>query len=243
VNERLQKLIAHSGFCSRRVAEILIKEGRVTVDGSPAHLGQKIDPLEAHVAIDGLPLPVKPDLEYHLVNKPEGVVATVSDPQGRPTLVDLVPSDTRLYPVGRLDMDSAGLILLTNDGALTEYLTHPRYGVEKTYSVLVAGRVKDSSVTRLRQGVELGDGLATPSNVKVVDRSPETTLLEVVMTEGRNREVRRMCTAIGHEVITLFRIAIASLKDPQLKAGQHRPLTLDEIRLLYAAAIRESRGQ
>ncbi len=215
----------------------------MTVDGHPAHLGQKINPEEAHVEIDGVPLPVKPDLEYHLVNKPTGVVATASDPQGRPTLVDLVPSGTRLYPVGRLDMDSAGLILLTNDGALTEYMTHPRYAVEKTYSVLVEGRVKDSTVSRLRNGVELDDGLAIPSRVNVVDRSRETTLLEVVMTEGRNREVRRMCTAVGHEVVTLFRTAIASLKDPQLKAGQHRPLTLDEVRLLYAVAIGESGGE
>ncbi len=233
---RIHKVIAHAGYASRRHAEELVAAGRVLVDGKPARVGQKIDPATAHVEIDGVPLPVRPGLRYELVFKLPGVVSTAEDPQGRPTVVDLVGAEERLYPVGRLDRDSEGLMILTNDGDLTLRLTHPRYGVAKTYQALVTGAVTSATVRRLLSGVELEDGLAAASSAQIVDRRPDRTLLEVVMTEGRNREVRRMCQAVGHPVERLVRIKIGPLRDPTLRPGEHRPLTLQEVRALYAAA-------
>ncbi len=238
MKERLQKLIAHAGMASRRGAEELIKEGRVTVDGRPAHLGQKIDPVSARVEIDGVPLPVAPGVVTYLVNKPPGVVSTASDPQGRPTVVDLVDAAERLYPVGRLDADSEGLILVSNDGELTELLTHPRYQVPKTYVVSVHGNVSDAAVRTLRRGVALEDGLAKPKRVRVLDRTKGRALIEVVMTEGRNREVRRMCAAVGWTVDRLVRTAIGPLQDRTLKPGKARRLSVAEVRSLYQAAGR-----
>jgi 23S rRNA pseudouridine2605 synthase len=236
VNERLQKLIAHSGFTSRRGAEELIAQGRVTVDGTPAHLGQKIDPERASVRVDGIPLPLAPGLVYYLVYKPVGVVSTASDPQGRATVVDLVDAGTRVYPVGRLDADSEGLILLTNDGTLANLLTHPRFEVPKTYAVLVDRVASTKQLRALRGGVVLEDGPATPLSVRVIDRAAGRALLELTMGEGRNREVRRMCASVGLGVLSLARVAIGPLKDRSLNPGTSRPLTLDEVRALYQAA-------
>lgn len=208
----------------------------MVVDGMPAHLGQKVDPEVALVEVDGVPLPIKPDLVYALLYKPVGVVSTAADTHGRQTVTDLVDVGTRVYPVGRLDVDSEGLLLLTNDGSLTERLTHPRFGVPKTYLVHASGAVGARAAARLAEGVELDDGPARAQSVRIVDRAPAATLVEVVMVEGRNREVRRMFDVIGHPVIRLVREAIGPLRDRTLAPGEWRRLSLDEVRSLYAAA-------
>jgi 23S rRNA pseudouridine2605 synthase len=233
--ERLQKLIAHSGLTSRRGAEDMIKDGRVTVDGAPAHLGQKIDTDTAMVEVDGVPLPVAPELVYYLLNKPVDVISTVEDTHDRQTVVDLIAEDRRVYPVGRLDADSEGLLILTNDGVLTERLTHPRYEVEKVYLARVRGQATAARVRMLREGVMLDDGLAVPVSVKLVDRLNEEALLEIVLKEGRKREIRRMCDAVDLPVIRLVRTAIGPLSDHALKPGESRKLTIEEVRNLYAA--------
>jgi len=237
---RINKLIAHSGLASRRTAEFWIETGRVTVNGAPARQGQQVDPQADEVAIDGVPLPVRPGLVYYLLNKPLDVVSTADDPQGRPTVVDLVPAEPRVYPVGRLDRDSGGLLLLTNDGDLTLLLTHPRYEVPKVYSVLVEGRPSPAVRSELLDGVELDDGSARAADVKVVAEKAESTLLEVTMLEGRHRIVRRMMEAVGHPVQDLFRKRIGPLADAELRSGDHRPLTIEEVRSLYGAAKGEA---
>lgn len=181
-------------------------------------------------------LPIKPDLVYYLLYKPVDVVSTTDDPQGRPTVVDLVPDDTRVYPVGRLDADSEGLLLLTNDGALTERVTHPRYGITKTYLVEVDGSVGTRALARLTAGVDLDDGPARAVGARVVDDGRSRSLVEVTMTEGRKREVRRMFDVIGHPVRRLVREAIGPIRDRQLKPGEWRDLSVAEVRSLYAAA-------
>jgi 23S rRNA pseudouridine2605 synthase len=188
------------------------------------------------VEVDGVPVPVKPDLVYYLLNKPPGVVSTADDPHGRRTVVDLVPDSTRVYPAGRLDADSEGLIILTNDGALTERLTHPRFGITKTYLVEVDGAVGDRVVARLVAGVELDDGPARAVAARVVESSRGRSLVTVVMAEGRKREVRRMFDALGHPVRRLAREAIGPLRDRRLKPGEWRTLTVAEVRSLYVSA-------
>ena len=221
-------------MASRRRAEELIRAGRVEVDGRPAHLGQKIDPETADVRIDGVKLPVRPGLVYYLLNKPPGVISTAADPQGRPAVVDLVPADVRVYPVGRLDSDSEGLLLLTNDGDLADLITHPRYGVTKTYVARVAGEPSPRALRALTKGVELDDGPARARSVRLVERFAGEALIEIVMAEGRKREVRRMCEEIGHPVTRLVRTAIGSLTDRRLRPGEWRALTVAEVQGLYA---------
>lgn len=173
---------------------------------------------------------------YRLLNKPVGVVSTADDPQGRPTVVDLVEAPTRVYPVGRLDAESEGLLIVTNDGDLTERLTHPRYGVTKTYLARLQGLPSRTTIRRLVEGVDLEDGPAHAVSARIVDSHGDEALVEIVMTEGRNREVRRMCDAIGHPVERLVRTAIGPLRDRDLKPGEWRDLSVDEVRSLYAAA-------
>jgi 23S rRNA pseudouridine2605 synthase len=233
--EKLHKVMARAGIASRRASEIMIDRGRVTVDGRPAEVGMRVDAASVAIEVDGVPLPVAPGLVHYLVNKPVGVVSTVADTHGRRVVVDLVPSDPPVHPVGRLDMDSAGLIVLTNDGDLTHVLTHPSHAVPKTYNVLVDGDVPDSMARRLELGVDLDDGPASAASARVVDRHAGSSLVELVMTEGRNREVRRMCEAVGHPVRELFRTAIGPVRDPSLRSGEWRPLTLGEVRALYGA--------
>jgi 23S rRNA pseudouridine2605 synthase len=206
------------------------------VDGAPAHLGQKIDPEFAWVEVDGVALPVKPDLVYYLLYKPVGVVSTTEDTHGRTTVTSLVPAGTRLYPVGRLDADSEGLMLMTNDGALTERVTHPRFGVTKTYLAEVEGSVGVKAIAQLVGGVQLDDGPARAVAARVVDDGGSRSLVAVTMTEGRKREVRRMFDVIGHPVRRLVREAIGPIRDRQLKPGEYRELSVAEVRSLYAAA-------
>ncbi len=205
----------------------------MTVDGEVAHLGQKIDPYQARVEVDGVPLPTRPGLVYYLAYKPPGVVSTVDDPRGRPTVVDLVPSDPPVHPVGRLDADSEGLIVLTNDGDLTHRVTHPRFGVTKTYLARVEGRPGPPALRQLVEGVELEDGPARALSAQLVDAHGQEALVELVIGEGRKREVRRLLAAVGHPVVGLVRIAVGPIRDRSLRPGSWRPLTMDEVRALY----------
>jgi 23S rRNA pseudouridine2605 synthase len=234
--ERLQKVLARAGLGSRRVCEELIADGRVTVDGEVAQLGRRVDPDRDAVALDGVPVVVRDDLVYYLLNKPTGAVSTASDPEGRATVVDLVPETPRVYPVGRLDYDTEGLLLLTNDGELTHLLTHPRFGVVKTYLAEVEGDPSPAAIRTLREGVALDDGVTAPARVTVVQRRGATSAVELGIHEGRNRQVRRMCDAVGHPVVRLVRTRIGPLRDGSLKPGRWRALTPAEVRRLYEAA-------
>jgi len=230
--ERLQKVLARAGLGSRRTCEDLVAAGRVTVNGERAALGRRVDPDHDEVAVDGTPVGVRAGLVHYLLNKPRGVVTTVDDPQGRPTVVGLVPREPRVFPVGRLDMDTEGLLVLTNDGALAHRMTHPSFGVEKEYVAQVEGTPSRRSVRRLRDGVELDDGPTAPAKASLVAPS----VVRLTIHEGRNRQVRRMCEAIGHPVTRLVRTRIGPLADRTLKPGQWRALTVDEVRALERAA-------
>ena len=226
--DRLQKVLAQRGLGSRRHCEELIADGRVTVNGEVATLGRRVDVLVDLVEVDGTPLAVRPGLVYYLFNKPRGVVTTLADPQRRQIVTDFVPTEPRVFPVGRLDADTEGLLLLTNDGDLAHRLTHPSHGVEKEYLAEVAGRPSAAAVRQLREGVELEDGMTAPAKVAL---SPPN-LLRITIHEGRNRQVRRMCEAIGHPVRRLVRVRIGSITDRRLKPGTWRELTLAEVRAL-----------
>ena len=229
---RLAKYLAHSGVASRRAAEELVAAGRVTVGGEPAH-DPALDVDEGSgVAVDGRPVAPEPR-EVHMLNKPAGVVSTASDTHGRRTVTDLVRSERRLYPVGRLDADTTGLILLTNDGELAERLTHPRYEVEKVYRAHVRpAKVPEGKLRRLREGIELEDGPTAPAGV----RQLRPGLVELAIREGRNRQVRRMCEAVGHRVTALERVAFGPLRIGDLPPGRARRLTAAEVERLRAAA-------
>lgn len=229
--ERLQKVLAMRGWGSRRVCEDLIAEGRVTVNGEVAVLGRRVDAEADKVEVDGVPLGVKAGLVHYLLNKPEGVVTTASDPQGRPTVVDLVPAEPRVYPVGRLDVATEGLLLLTNDGDLAHRIAHPSHGVEKEYLAEVEGSVGGGALRRLRDGIELDDGVTAPAKVS----QPEPGILRITIHEGRNRQVRRMCEAVGHPVTRLVRVRIGPLRDAQLKPGEWRELDRQELKALMEA--------
>ena len=229
--ERLQKVLAMLGWGSRRVCEDLITAGRVTVNGEVAVLGRRVDVDVDEVAVDGVPIGVKPGLVYYLLNKPVGVVTTASDPQGRRTVVQMVPDEPRVYPVGRLDMDTEGLLLLTNDGDLANRIAHPSHGVEKEYLAEVEGRLDGGALRRLRDGVELEDGVTAPAKVS----QPTPGVLRLTIHEGRNRQVRRMCEAVGHPVTRLVRVRIGPLRDPQLRPGEWRELDQAEVKALVEA--------
>lgn len=210
---------------SRRAAEDAIEAGRVAVDGRTARLGDRVAPTRQTLTLDGVSVVVDAAIETHILNKPPGVISTANDPQGRTTVVDLIHSQQRLYPVGRLDFDSEGLILVSNDGELANKVTHPRYGITKTYLAKVGGSVGPTAIRRLTSGIELEDGPARALSARLVDSGRDSSLVEVVMGEGRKHEVRRMFASLGHEVERLVRTAIGPITDSRLAPGQSRILT------------------
>jgi len=234
---RLQKVMAAAGIGSRRYCEELIEEGRVQIDGTAAKIGDRVDASKQVIRVDGEVLKSKSEPIYYLVNKPEGVVSTNNDPSGRPRVIDLVPINDRehLFTVGRLDLSSEGLILVTNDGELANQLTHPRYGVDKTYMALVAGKPDPSVYRQLREGVHLAEGWARCVSVYVKRELPQSTLLEIVLNEGKNREIRRILAKVGHKVLKLKRSAIGDVKLQGLKPGEFRKPTREELKTLREA--------
>lgn len=234
--QRIQKVLAHAGIASRRAVEEMIEQGRVQVNGQPARLGQRVDPDKDEVEVDGSRVPLQAQLRYLLLNKPVGVVTTADDPQGRETVLDLIETDERVWPVGRLDIATEGALLLCNDGTLTHRLTHPSFEVPKTYLAEVRGSVGNKAVKSLLSGIELDDGFARAKGVRIVEQARGDTLLELVLTEGRNQEIRRMLDALGFTVVGLVRVAIGPLRLGRLKAGTYRKLGPAEVMALYRAA-------
>jgi 23S rRNA pseudouridine2605 synthase len=232
---RIQKAIANSGLMSRRAAEEAMVEGRVRLNGKQVILGDRVDPDVDLLTLDGAPVPISPALETHLLYKPVGVISTADDPLGRPTVIDLIETPQRLYPVGRLDADSEGLILVSNDGELTNRVTHPRYGITKRYLAEVTGVPSPGTLREVVTGVILDDGPARAQSAMLVQSRPGRSLVELVMVEGRNREVRRLMEAVGHPVSRLVRTAIGPITDPSLRPGQSRRLTAIEIQALLTS--------
>ena len=249
--ERLQRALARAGLCSRRGCEELIRQGRVTVDGRVvAELGTKVDPRTQRIAVDGRPIHMQQELQYYVMNKPVGCVTTVSDPQGRPTVIDLLRSTIpsalapgrRVFPVGRLDLDSEGLLVLTDDGDLAYRMTHPSHELEKDYLANIVGRPTANELAALRQGVVIDDVRTAPARVTPVEaprglaRGPAgSSWLRIVIREGRKRQVRRMCEAIGHPVLRLIRVRIGPLPLGALPTGAVRPMTAAELTNLRRA--------
>lgn len=236
--ERLQKVLAAAGLGSRRSCEELITQGRVEVDRKViSELGVRVNPLRQEIRVDGERLP-NPRRVVYMLYKPVGIVTTHYDPSGRSRVVDLVPSDKRVFPIGRLDRMSEGLILVTNDGALANLLTHPRYGVEKKYHVQVAGVPGPEILDKLRRGVRLAEGNVHAKQVIMHSQHKESSVLEMVLDEGKNREIRRMLARLGHKVHQLRRVAIGKLSMGNLLPGQWRQLSWSEIELLKKDAQR-----
>jgi 23S rRNA pseudouridine2605 synthase len=240
--ERLNKLLAHAGIGSRRHVEDLITAGRVSVDGRTVReLGTKVDPTAHRICVDGQPIRAEQQV-YWVVHKPRGYVCTNYDPARRPRAIDLVPHvDQRVYTVGRLDEDSEGLLLLTNDGDLANELMHPRYGVEKTYVVQVAGQPSREDVQQLLKGVWLSDGHVSARRVKRLKRQGDSVWLEIVLSEGKNREIRRMLARLGHKVMRLRRIALGPVLLGRLPTGKARRLTRPEVIRLRDSVKRTAR--
>jgi len=233
VEERIQKILARMGVASRRAAEELIASGRVTVNGEVAYPGMKADAAKSHIKVDGK-LMFRPEpMVYYMLNKPRGVVSTLSDPEGRPTVKDFLRGiKYRVYPVGRLDYDSEGLILLTNDGDLSNALLHPSRKIPKTYVVKVKGIMPEEKILKLRRGIRLEDGRTQPARVSLIRESDSNSWVEVTITEGRKRQVRRMVEAVGHPALKLRRISINGVKLAGLETGAIRPLTEKELMTL-----------
>jgi 23S rRNA pseudouridine2605 synthase len=231
--ERLQRALARAGFGSRRVCEDLIRDGRVTIDGREATLGDRVDPSRDDIRVDGVRIPADPDLRYHAFHKPAGVTTTMRDAHAARDVSSFLPEGPRVFPVGRLDRDTEGLLLLTNDGELANRLQHPRYGIEKEYLAEVDGTPTDRKVSRLLRGVDLQDGPASARRASVVARAGGRAAVKLVLTEGRKREVRRMLDAVGLPVRRLIRLRVGPVKLARLPAGDTRELTPEEIRALY----------
>lgn len=239
---RIQKVMADNGLCSRRAAEQIIREGRVKVNGHPIKVGDQMDPNQDILFIDGQRVRLQRKQEHHylVLHKPRGYVTTTSDELGRKTVMDLVSDfPTRVYPVGRLDKDSEGLLLLTNDGEFANLMMHPSHGVSKVYRVTVHPRATEEQVVRLSEGVTLDDGSVTqPAVINVVVDEPERTVMEMTIREGKNRQIRRMCEAVGLDVVRLRRTAMGMVKLGMLQPGQYRELTKAELNSLKAAAAK-----
>jgi 23S rRNA pseudouridine2605 synthase len=240
MQERLQKILSHAGIASRREAETIIASGRVTVNGKVVtELGSKADPSLDRIMLDGRQVRIEAERVYILLNKPSGYVTTMKDPQGRPVVNDLLKGvRERVYPVGRLDYNTEGLLLMTNDGELANRLAHPRHEVEKEYMVRVRGGVLPDQIRRLSEGVELDDGMTAPAVVRLVRESENNTWLSIAIHEGRYRQVRRMCEAVGLTVVRLKRTRYAFLETGDLKVAEFRNLSAAEVKRLYA--IRKS---
>lgn len=238
---RVQKFLSRAGITSRRKGEKAMKAGRVRVNGQVCReLGTKVVPGRDRVEFDGNPVALPDTFTYILLHKPPNYITTLDDPKGRPTVVDLLPEDLpRIWPVGRLDFDSEGLLVMTNDGKLTNLVTHPSHQISKRYDVRVRGRIQKGSdaLRRLRNGVKLDDGYVTHSaGVRITGHDGESTWLQIKLHEGKNRQIRRMGDAVGHPVITLRRIAVGTVHIEGLARGQHRPMTHDEVADLYQIA-------
>lgn len=233
--QRLQRLLAAAGFGSRRQCEDLIEEGRVDVNGSiVSTLGTVVDPTKDKIRVDGVPLKQQ-KLVYYAVNKPTGVLSTNSDPRGRDRVIDLVPKSERVYPVGRLDQSSQGLILLTNDGELAQQLAHPKFGVRKVYRVTVAGKIDGETMRSMRKGIYIAEGFVKVEGARILKARAKATELEITLREGKNREIRRILARLGHKVQVLRRIAIGPLRLGDLPTGAYRALTKQEVQRLRKA--------
>ncbi len=234
--ERLQKVLAAAGLGSRRACEELIASGRVSVNGAIVdRMGLRVDPASDLIEVDGIRIDSQEDKLYLILNKPPGYVTTVSDPQGRPTVMELVPSGRRIYPVGRLDMDTRGLLVFTNDGWLANRVTHPSFELDKTYVAEVTGELAPGALARLRAGIELDDGPTSPAQVRVLGRRNEVTAVELKIHEGRKRQVRRMLAAVGLEVTGLTRTSLGPLNLKGLPEGKARELRPGELKALMRA--------
>jgi 23S rRNA pseudouridine2605 synthase len=234
--ERLQKTLARTGYGSRRAAEELIRDGRVTVNGKPAELGRRVSPARDRIAVDGVPVPADPELRYLALNKPPGVTSTLRDPHAARTIADILPPGPRIFPVGRLDRESEGLMLLTNDGTLASRLQHPRYGVEKEYLVDAAGAIGPDRLRDLTRGVQLEDGPARALRARRVQGDRSRAAVAMVMVEGRKREIRRMFAALGLPVRRLVRVRLGPIRLGGLAPGGWRDLEPGEVAALYRAA-------
>ncbi|MFK8111704.1 MAG: pseudouridine synthase [Rubripirellula sp.] len=233
--QRLQRVLALAGFGSRRQCEDLIEEGRVDVDGTiVTKLGTNVDPSVNKIYVDGTPLK-KQRFVYYAVNKPVGVVTTNRDPQGRPRVIDLVPRDDRVFPVGRLDRSSEGLILLTNDGELAQKLTHPKFGVKKVYRVTVAGKADGETMRKMRNGIYIAEGHVKVDGARLLKSKGKATEMEIILREGKNREIRRILARLGHKVQHLRRIAVGPLRLGDMPAGAYRKLSSEEVNKLWAS--------
>ena len=237
MRQRLQKLMSAAGHCSRRQAENLLRQGRVEVNGRIAALGDQADPETDRISVDGTPLAKVTAERVLLLNKPPGVISSCHDPQGRVTVLDLIPADLRrgLHPVGRLDADSRGALLLSNQGELTLKLTHPRYAHSKTYRVTVSGTPDQSRLERWRQGMELDGSRTLPASVKLLQSQNGHSMLEVILREGRNRQIRRIASLLGHSVLDLQRVAIGELALGSTEEGCWRELSKQEWRSLISS--------
>lgn len=239
-SERLQKVLAHAGIASRRECEKLISAGRVAVNGRVVReLGTKVDPDRDEIRVDTVPVKAPTRSVTYLLMKPKGFLSTAKDDLGRRTVLDLLPPvDRRLYPIGRLDEDSEGLILVSDDGSLANLVTHPRYGIPKTYELRIRGRLEGEDVRRVESGVWLAEGRTGPARIRIRKRGRQISWVDVTLTEGRNRELRRIFAKIGHPVLSLRRISIGSLTAKGLRVGQFRKLAEREVRELKAMATK-----